>query len=97
MEDGKLYPDTEQHSAGIEGGIGGIDSDLANDPDMQGLSLLEKKSLLVNRELDSMGMGRYQWMIWSLCGLGYMIDLLWAQAFGLVSPALQAELGFSGK
>lgn len=35
--------------------------------------------------------------IWGLCGLGYMIDLLYAQAFGLVAPALQQELGFSGK
>lgn len=25
-----------------------------------------------------------------------MIDLLYAQAFGLVAPALQQELGFSG-
>lgn len=45
-----------------------------------GISLYEKKCLLVNREIDIMGMGRYQWSIWVLCGAGYMIDLMWAQA-----------------
>ncbi|KAL8805288.1 MAG: hypothetical protein Q9182_002056 [Xanthomendoza sp. 2 TL-2023] len=68
---------------------------LVNDPEMDGLSLYEKKALLVNRELDSHGMGKYQWYIFFLCGMGYMIDLLYAQAFGLVVPALQQELGFS--
>ncbi|KAL8808288.1 MAG: hypothetical protein Q9223_001612 [Gallowayella weberi] len=68
---------------------------VVNDPEMDGLSLYEKKALLVNRELDSHGMGKYQWYIFFLCGMGYMIDLLYAQAFGLVVPALQQELGFS--
>ena len=31
-----------------------------NGPEMEGLTLYEKKALLVNRELDSHGMGRYQ-------------------------------------
>jgi hypothetical protein len=65
--------------------------------DMDGLSIYEKKSLLIQRELDNMGMGRYQWYIWSLCGLGYFLDLLWAQAFGLIATPLQKELGFSGE
>ncbi|KUJ21677.1 MFS sugar transporter-like protein [Mollisia scopiformis] len=63
---------------------------------MDGLSLYEQKSLLIQRELDAMGMGKYQWYIWSLCGLGYFLDLLWAQAFGLIATPLQKELGFSG-
>ena len=41
-----------------------------------------------------MGMGRYQWSIWALCGFGYMIDLMWAQAFGLVLSPIQQEFGF---
>lgn len=32
-----------------------------DDPDMDGLTLYEKKALLVNREFDSHGMGKYQW------------------------------------
>ncbi|KAF3760893.1 MFS general substrate transporter [Cryphonectria parasitica EP155] len=64
------------------------------DSDLDGLSLYEKKCVLVNREIDAMGMGRYQWYIWGLCGFGYMLDLLWAQAFGLTLSPLQQELGF---
>ncbi|KAI0205497.1 membrane transporter [Astrocystis sublimbata] len=58
------------------------------------LTLYEKKCLLINREIDAMGMGRYQWTVWGLCGFGYLIDLLWAQAFGLALSPLQQEFGF---
>jgi len=67
----------------------------AIDPEMIGLSLYEKKALLVNRELAQQGMGRYQWMVFFLCGFGYFLDLLWAQAFGLILPAIKREFGFS--
>jgi len=73
------------------------DSDgiLAVDPyELEGLSQLEKKFVLINREIDRNGMGRYQWYIWFLCGFGYLLDLLWAQAFGLVLGTLEQELGF---
>ncbi|PQE25863.1 hypothetical protein CJF30_00000578 [Rutstroemia sp. NJR-2017a BBW] len=59
------------------------------------LTTMEKKSFLVTRELNRMGMGRYQWSIWVLCGLGYFLDLVWAHAFGLIAPAMQKEFGFS--
>ncbi|KAK4698685.1 hypothetical protein P7C70_g7589, partial [Phenoliferia sp. Uapishka_3] len=49
------------------------------------LSLYERKALLVNREFDAMGLGRYQKVIWLLCGFGYLLDLMWAEAFGLVA------------
>lgn len=67
---------------------------LAEEIGDEGISLYEKKCLLINREIDLMGMGRYQWSIWALCGFGYMIDLMWAQAFGLVLSPIQQELGF---
>jgi hypothetical protein len=63
---------------------------------MDHLTPYQKKSRLITLELDAMGMGKYQWYIWSLCGLGYFLDLLWAQAFGLIASPLQRELGFSG-
>ena len=65
--------------------------------ELEGLTLYEKKCVLVNREIDSMGMGRYQWCLWGLCGFGYLLDLLWAQAFGLVLGPLGNELGIVGK
>jgi len=67
-----------------------------NDPELEGLTLYEKKCILINREIDSHGMGKYQWYIWSLCGFGYLLDLMWAQAFGLVLGSLEQELGFPG-
>lgn len=63
---------------------------------LEGLSLYEKKCVLINHEIDSNGMGKYQWYIWFLCGFGYFLDLLWAQAFGLVLSPLEQELGFPG-
>lgn len=54
----------------------------------------ENKSLLMSYELDRMGMGRYQWCVFVLCGLGFFIDLLWAQAFGLILVPLQNQPGF---
>lgn len=65
------------------------------DPEMEGLSLYERKALLVNRELESQGMGKYQWAVFFLCGFGYLLDLLWAQAFGIVLAQIQQEFGFS--
>ncbi|RDA94669.1 hypothetical protein CP533_2472 [Ophiocordyceps camponoti-saundersi (nom. inval.)] len=62
---------------------------------LQHLPVYEQKCALVSRELDHQGMGRYQWYIWFLCGFGYFLDLLWAQAFALVLSPLQQELGFS--
>lgn len=86
-----------QHSASMEDARKSDDGGGVlqhHDPEMEGLTLYEKKCVLVNREIDSHGMGRYQWNIWFLCGFGYVLDLLWAQAFGLVLGPLQQELGF---
>ncbi|KAI0513188.1 membrane transporter [Xylaria bambusicola] len=62
--------------------------------DLSNLTLYEKKCVLINREIDAIGMGYYQWLVWGLCGFGYLIDLLWAQAFGLALSPLQQEFGF---
>lgn len=37
------------------------------------LSLYEKKCVLVNRQVDAMGLGRYQYCLIGLCGLGYFM------------------------
>jgi hypothetical protein len=68
---------------------------IESDHELDGLTLFEKKSVLINREIDAQGMGKYQWWIWGLCGFGYLLDLLWAQAFGLILSPIQQEFGFS--
>lgn len=62
--------------------------------DERTLIVLRKMSL-VNHELDRMGFGRYQLCIFLLCGMGYLIDLMWAQLFSVILPPLQRELGIS--
>ncbi|GAA5846082.1 hypothetical protein JCM3766R1_001361 [Sporobolomyces carnicolor] len=75
------------------------DSQLVGGLTYEQLSLYEKKSVLINRELDAMNehgfwkLGRYQWCIFFLCGFGYFLDLCWAQAFGLIAGQIQQELG----
>ncbi|GAC75326.1 synaptic vesicle transporter SV2 [Moesziomyces antarcticus T-34] len=54
-------------------------------------TLQENKSMMISAELDRMGMGRYQICIWFLCGCGYFIDLLWAQALGLIVTQVAYE------
>ena len=42
--------------------------EMSDASEMEGLSLYEKKAMLVNRELDSHGMGKYQWYAINLVG-----------------------------
>ena len=70
-------------------------SQALHDSELDGHTLYEKKAILVNRELDAIGFGPFQWKIFFLTGLGYFIDLLWAQTFGLIATPLRHELGFS--
>ncbi|KZV84579.1 MFS general substrate transporter [Exidia glandulosa HHB12029] len=53
----------------------------------------QRKMALVADALEKTGMGRYQWAIFCLCGFGYTLDLMWAQAFSLIAPRIQIELG----
>ncbi|WPG99482.1 MFS general substrate transporter [Acrodontium crateriforme] len=81
-----LTPDSNQETSNV---------DVSLDHEMAGLTIYEKKCVLINREIDNNGMGRYQWYIWCLCGFGYLLDLLYAQAFGLVLGPLEQEFAFS--
>lgn len=69
---------------------------LAGIRDSEGTTLFEKKCMVVNAEFDRQGMGRYQWCIFGLCGFGYLLDLMWAQCFGLILSPLEQEFGFPG-
>ncbi|KAK5461049.1 hypothetical protein LTS15_003112 [Exophiala xenobiotica] len=57
------------------------------------LTNFERKAALINAELDKLGMGKYQWCIWFLCGFGYFLDLAWAQGVGLIASAVYQEMG----
>lgn len=93
MDTGKAKSAVSEHSASSIRHVetASTTTDL---PPLEGLSLVQRKCVIINREIDAFGMGQYQWYVWALCGCGYFIDLLWAQAFGLVLSPLQQELGF---
>lgn len=58
-------------------------------------SEFERKTELVTDQIDRLGFASYQWKLFFVCGSGWLLDLLWAHAFGLAMPAIQQELGFS--
>jgi MFS family permease len=55
----------------------------------------DRKSKVINKALQDMGMGRYQWQLFALCGGGWMADNLWLQGVALTLPQLSAEFGVS--
>lgn len=94
QETGELYTSTHSPTSssppGGEGSRGPADItfDDVFDPTK---TLHENKSMMISAELDRMGMGKYQVCIWFLCGCGYFIDLLWAQALGLIVTQVAYE------
>ncbi|KAK0536974.1 hypothetical protein OC835_001869 [Tilletia horrida] len=71
------------------GGEEGEDDSLARyDPTR---TAIENKIALITLQLDKQGFGRYQLCVWILAGFGYMLDLMWAQAYGLVADPISKE------
>ncbi|KAJ4357721.1 uncharacterized protein N0V89_002297 [Didymosphaeria variabile] len=58
-------------------------------------SAYDTKSKVINRAIADMGMGKYQWQLFALCGCGWMADNLWLQGVALTLPSLSAEFGVS--
>ncbi|KAK3377844.1 major facilitator superfamily domain-containing protein [Podospora didyma] len=71
----------------------------------------EMKSKLINKAIQDIGMGRYNWQLFILCGFGWFADnkrrfliksflnhgSLWIQGVSLTLPSLSAEFGVSEK
>jgi MFS family permease len=57
----------------------------------------ELKSKLINKAVQDIGLGRYQWQLFVLCGFGWFADNLWMQGVSLTLPSLSAEFGVSEK
>ncbi|WQF88914.1 Putative major facilitator superfamily, MFS transporter superfamily [Colletotrichum destructivum] len=55
----------------------------------------ELKSKLVNKAIQDIGMGRYNWQLFVLCGFGWFADNLWMHGVALTLPSLSAEFGIS--
>ncbi|KAI0885635.1 MFS general substrate transporter [Annulohypoxylon maeteangense] len=57
----------------------------------------ELKSKLINKAIQDIGMGRYNWQLFVLCGFGWFADNLWMQGVSLTLPSLSGEFGISEK
>lgn len=68
-----------------------IRNELASD--LAGADMYTRQSLIVNRALRDMGMGRYQWELFVLCGAGWLFDDLWLVGLALSLPSLSTEFG----
>ncbi|CAK7202773.1 hypothetical protein SEUCBS139899_005500 [Sporothrix eucalyptigena] len=63
----------------------------------QGWTDYELKSKLINKAIQDIGMGRYNWQLFFLCGFGWFADNLWMQGISLILPSLSAEFGIAEK
>ncbi|EKM51853.1 uncharacterized protein PHACADRAFT_165177 [Phanerochaete carnosa HHB-10118-sp] len=43
----------------------------------------------LDRTIDKIGMGSYQWILLSLCGFGWLADNMWMQAVAIILPRVQ--------
>lgn len=43
----------------------------------------------LDKTIDRIGMGSYQWALLSLCGFGWMADNMWLQAIAMILPRVQ--------
>ncbi|KAI3326045.1 sugar transporter [Xylariaceae sp. AK1471] len=57
----------------------------------------ELKSKIINKAIQDIGMGRYNWQLFILCGFGWFADNLWMQGVSLTLPSLSEEFGVTEK
>ncbi|KAJ5156155.1 hypothetical protein N7492_008958 [Penicillium capsulatum] len=77
----------------LEGLRAEIDADIAAGGVQD--SMYDRKAKVINRAIQDIGMGRYQWQLFFLCGFGWTADNLWLQGVALTLPPLQHEFGVS--
>lgn len=58
-------------------------------------SAYDRKAKVINKAIQDIGMGQYQWKLFVLCGFGWLADNLWLQGVALTLPSLSAEFGVS--
>ncbi|RYP63984.1 hypothetical protein DL769_006810 [Monosporascus sp. CRB-8-3] len=53
----------------------------------------DRKSKVINKAIQDIGMGRYQWELFVLCGFGWLADNLWLQGIALTLTPMAHEFG----
>jgi len=83
-----IKPSEQRLSYGSDGGSVDSSRDRSEHSETStgsNMSVLDQKMRIVNRELDDMGMGKYQWCIFFLCCFGYFLDLAWAGTYCMLN------------
>ncbi|RDW62617.1 MFS general substrate transporter-51 [Coleophoma crateriformis] len=60
-------------------------------------SSYDLKSKVINKAIQDIGMSRYQWELFFLCGFGWFADNLWLQGVAVTLPALSKDFDISDK
>ncbi|KAL2013102.1 hypothetical protein VTN00DRAFT_627 [Thermoascus crustaceus] len=55
----------------------------------------DRKAKIINKAIQDIGMGRYQWELFVLCGFGWLADNLWLQGIALTLTQLSLEFDVS--
>ncbi|KAJ5676222.1 hypothetical protein N7462_009119 [Penicillium macrosclerotiorum] len=58
-------------------------------------TVYDRKAKVINRAVQDIGMGRYQWGLFVLCGMGWVADNLWLQGVSLTLTPIANEFGIS--
>ncbi|CAI7573430.1 unnamed protein product [Penicillium pancosmium] len=58
-------------------------------------TVYDRKAKVINRAIQDIGMGRYQWGLFILCGMGWVADNLWLQGVALTLTPVSNEFGVS--
>lgn len=75
----------------------GMEGHPAMDPDNRTGAKDAHHSTPLDRTIDAIGMGRYQYAILILSGLGWAADNMWLQGVAIVLPRVQDEWGISDR
>ncbi|KAI9816985.1 MAG: hypothetical protein M1832_004969 [Thelocarpon impressellum] len=76
----------------LEGLRAEIDDDLA----ASGVnSSYDRKSKIINKAIQDIGMGTYNWQLFVLCGFGWFADNFWLQGLALTLTPISYEFGIS--
>ncbi|KAF2453449.1 major facilitator superfamily domain-containing protein [Lineolata rhizophorae] len=83
-------PNRPAHKLTVESLKAEVEADLA----ASGVdSAYDRKSKVINKAIQDIGMGKYQWQLFCLCGFGWLADNLWLQGIALTLPQLTPEFG----
>lgn len=58
--------------------------------------IYQEKTKILNRAIEEIGMGRYQYLLFVVAGFGYFADSVWTLATSLILAPVVAEFHFNG-